>query len=51
MSEARNLFALLQQSADPRTATAIEEFVRLEVAHDLNHLRQIDSILGRCVAG
>ena len=28
MSEARNLFALLQQSADPRTATAIEELVR-----------------------
>ena len=28
MSEARNLFALLQQSADPRTVTAIEELVR-----------------------
>ncbi len=28
MSEARNLFALLQQSADPHTVTAIEELVR-----------------------
>jgi class 3 adenylate cyclase len=28
MSEARNLFALLQQSTDPRIATAIEELVR-----------------------
>src|SRR3954449_12844640 len=28
MSEARNLFVSLQQSADPRTVTAIEELVR-----------------------
>ena len=28
MSEARNLFAVLRQSADPGAATAIEELVR-----------------------
>ncbi|HKP35259.1 MAG TPA: DinB family protein [Pyrinomonadaceae bacterium] len=34
-----------------RGRQTVEEFVRLEAAHDLNHLRQIDSILGRCLAG
>jgi len=29
-----------------RGRQTVEEFVRLEAAHDLNHLRQIDSILG-----
>ena len=30
-----------------RGRQTFEEFVRLEAAHDLNHLRQIDRILGR----
>jgi hypothetical protein len=30
-----------------RGRQTVEEFVRLEAAHNLNHLRQIDSILGR----
>src|SRR5271167_3462535 len=30
-----------------RGRQTVEEFVRLEAAHDLNHLRQIDRILGR----
>src|ERR1700675_4000892 len=29
-----------------RGRQTVEEFVRLEAAHDLNHLRQIDRILG-----
>ena len=32
-----------------RGRQTVEEFVRLEAAHDLNHLRQIDRILGRCM--
>jgi hypothetical protein len=28
-----------------RGRQTVEEFVRLEAAHDLNHLRQIDQIL------
>src|SRR5579862_6270252 len=32
---------------DVRGRQTVEEFVRLEAAHDLNHLRQIDAILGR----
>jgi len=31
-----------------RGRQTVEEFVRLEAAHDLNHLRQIDRILGGC---
>ena len=30
-----------------RGRQTVEEFVRLEAAHDLNHLRQIDRILDR----
>src|SRR4029434_6830234 len=33
-----------------RGRQTVEEFVRLEAAHDLNHLRQIDRILGRYLA-
>src|ERR1700740_765956 len=33
-----------------RGRTTVQEFVSLEAAHDLNHLRQIDSILDRYVA-
>ena len=29
-----------------RGRQTVEEFIRLEAAHDLNHLRQIDGILG-----
>ncbi len=29
-----------------RGRQTVEEFVRMEAAHDLNHLRQIDRILG-----
>jgi hypothetical protein len=32
-----------------RGRQTVEEFVRLEAAHDLNHLRQIDRILGGCM--
>jgi hypothetical protein len=32
-----------------RGRQTVKEFVRLEAAHDLNHLRQIDRILGGCV--
>ena len=32
---------------DVRGRQTVEEFVRLEAAHDLNHLRQIDRILSR----
>jgi hypothetical protein len=32
-----------------RGRQTVEEFVRLEAAHDLNHLRQIDRILGGCI--
>jgi hypothetical protein len=31
-----------------RGVQTVEEFVRLEAAHDLNHLRQMDRILGAC---
>jgi hypothetical protein len=31
---------------ETRGRQTVEEFVRLEAAHDLNHLRQIDRILG-----
>jgi len=34
-----------------RGRQTVEEFVRLEAAHDLNHLRQIDRIRGGGVAG
>jgi hypothetical protein len=34
-----------------RGRQTVEEFVRLEAAHDLNHLRQIDRILGGCMTG
>src|SRR5271156_974386 len=34
---------------DIRGRQTVEEFVRLEAAHDLNHLRQIDRILGGCM--
>ena len=34
-----------------RGRQTVEEFVRLEAAHDLNHLRQIDRILSGCMAG
>ncbi len=34
-----------------RGRQTVEEFVRMEAAHDLNHLRQIDHILGRFMAG
>jgi len=33
-----------------RGRQTVEEFVRLEAAHDLNHLRQIDRILGASIA-
>jgi hypothetical protein len=33
-----------------RGRQTVEHFVRLEAAHDLNHLRQIDRILGGCVS-
>ncbi len=33
-----------------RGRQTVEEFVRLEAAHDLNHLRQIDRILDRAPA-
>ena len=32
-----------------RGRQTVEEFVRLEAAHDLNHLRQIECILGGCM--
>jgi len=32
-----------------RGRQTVEEFVRLEAAHDLNHLRQIDRIVGGCM--
>jgi hypothetical protein len=35
---------------DTRGRQTVEEFVRMEAAHDLNHLRQIDRILGRPIA-
>jgi DinB superfamily len=34
-----------------RGRQTVEEFVRLEAAHDLNHLRQIDRILRGCKTG
>jgi hypothetical protein len=34
-----------------RGRQTVEEFVRLEAAHDLNHLRQIDRILGGHMTG
>ena len=34
-----------------RGRQTVEEFVRLEAAHDLNHLRQIDSILAGYLRG
>jgi predicted metal-dependent hydrolase len=34
-----------------RGRQTVEEFVRLEAAHDLNHLRQIDRILAGRVTG
>ena len=34
-----------------RGRQTVEEFVRLEAAHDLNHLRQIDRILGGRMTG
>jgi len=34
-----------------RGQQTVEEFVRLEAAHDLNHLRQIDYILGKRITG
>jgi hypothetical protein len=34
-----------------RGRQTVEEFVRLEAAHDLNHLRQIDRILVGCMTG
>ena len=34
-----------------RGKQTVEEFVSLEAAHDLNHLRQIDRILGKHLAG
>ena len=34
-----------------RGRQTVEEFVRLEAAHDLNHLRQIDRISGGCTTG
>jgi hypothetical protein len=32
-----------------RGRQTVEEFVRMEAAHDLNHLRQIDRILDECM--
>jgi hypothetical protein len=34
-----------------RGRQTVEEFVRMEAAHDLNHLRQIDRILDGCMGG
>ncbi len=34
-----------------RGRQTVEDFVRLEAAHDLNHLQQIDRILGRSMTG
>lgn len=42
MSEARNLFALLQQSADPGTVAAIEELVRDAQDHALCRINVLD---------
>lgn len=32
-----------------RGRQTVEEFIRMEAAHDLNHLRQIDRILSGCM--
>ncbi len=42
MSEAGNLFMLLQQSADPDAAGAIEELVRDAPAHALSRVNVVD---------
>jgi len=42
MSEARNLFALLRQSADPGTVTAIEDLVRDAPDHALCRVNVLD---------
>jgi hypothetical protein len=34
-----------------RGRQTVAEFVRMEAAHDLNHLRQIDRILDECMGG
>ena len=36
---------------EKRGRQTVEEFVRLEAAHDLNHLRQIDRIVGTAMQG
>src|SRR5438094_10608329 len=42
MSEARNLFAVLQQSADPATVGAIEELVRDAPDRELSRVNVLD---------
>src|SRR3981189_1304607 len=42
MSEARNLFALFHQSADPGTVAAIEELVREATDHALCRVNVLD---------